>query len=57
MNQLVRRYLPKGSSFKLTPQIYLDDISFNINAMPRKMFGFKNIFEIEAQQLKKLNYC
>ena len=47
MNQLVRRYLPKGSSFKLTPQIYLDDIAFNINAMPRKMFDFKSVFEIE----------
>ena len=47
MNSLVRRYLPKGSSFKLTPQIYLDDIAFNINAMPRKIFDFKNVFDIE----------
>ena len=47
MNQLVRRYLPKGSSFKITPQIYLDDISFNINSMPRKMFDFKCAFDIE----------
>jgi len=48
MNQLVRRYLPKGSSFKLTPQIYLDDISFNINSMPRKIFDFKCVFDIES---------
>ena len=47
MNSLVRRYLPKGSSLKLIPQIYLDDISFNINAMPRKMFDFKCSFDIE----------
>ena len=47
MNQLVRRYLPKGSSFKLTPQIYLDDIAFNINSMPRKMFDFKCSYDIE----------
>lgn len=47
MNQLVRRYLPKGSSFKLTPQIYLDDIAFNINAMPRKIFDFKCPYEVE----------
>ena len=46
-NDLVRRYLPKGSSFKTTPQIYLDDISFNINSMPRKIFGFKSSYEIE----------
>jgi len=51
MNQEVRRYLPKGSSFKLTPQIYLDDISFNINSMPRKMFDFKSIFEIELNYI------
>lgn len=47
MNQLVRRYLPKGSSFKLTPQIYLEDIAFNINAMPRKLFDFKCSYDIK----------
>lgn len=57
MNQLVRRYLPKGTSFKITPQIYLEDIAFNINSMPRKMFEFKNVFEMETRQLKKPNYC
>lgn len=46
-NALVRRYLPKGTSFKMTPQIYLDDISFNINSMPRKIFGYKSSYEIE----------
>jgi len=49
MNSLVRRYLPKGSSFKLIPQIYLNDISFNINAMPRKIFDFKCSFDIELK--------
>ena len=48
MNAIVRRYLPKGMSFKLTPQIYLNDIMFNINTMPRKMFGFKSACEMEA---------
>ena len=48
-NALVRRYLPKGTSFKLIPQIYLDDISFNINAMPRKIFGFKSAYEVEME--------
>ena len=46
-NALVRRYLPKGTSFKITPQIYLDDIAFNINSMPRKIFGYKSSYEIE----------
>lgn len=48
-NALVRRYLPKGTSFKITPQIYLDDISFNINSMPRKIFGFKSAYEMELE--------
>ena len=39
----------KGMSFKITPQIYLDDIAFNINSMPRKMFGFKSSYEIEME--------
>ena len=47
MNSLVRRYIPKGSSLKLVPQIYLDDISFHINSMPRKMFDFKCAYDIE----------
>ena len=42
MNAIVRRYLPKGTSFKITPQCYLEDIAFNINSMPRKIFGFKS---------------
>lgn len=46
-NALVRRYIPKGSSLKMIPQIYLDDISFNINAMPRKLFDFKTAFDVE----------
>ena len=49
-NALVRRYIPKGTSLKLTPQIYLDDISFNINSMPRKLFDFKCSFDIELNK-------
>ena len=47
MNALVRRYIPKGSSLKLIPQIYLDDIAFNINSMPRKLFDFKSSFDLQ----------
>lgn len=49
-NALVRRYIPKGSSLKLTPQIYLDDICFNINSMPRKIFDFKCSYDIELNK-------
>lgn len=47
-NALVRRWIPKGSSMKLIPQIYLDDICFEINSMPRKIFDFKCAYEIES---------
>ena len=48
-NAIVRRYLPKGKSFKMTPQVYLEDIAFNINSMPRKIFGYKSSFEVEFE--------
>lgn len=51
-NSIVRRYLPKGRSLKLIPQCYLDDISFNINSMPRKMFDFKTAYEVEFNYKK-----
>lgn len=47
-NAIVRRYLPKGMSFKETSQINLDNISFNINSMPRKIFGYKCAYEMEV---------
>ena len=46
-NALVRRWIPKGYSMKYIPQIYLDDICFEINSMPRKLFDFKCAFDIE----------
>ena len=47
-NALVRRWIPKGTSMKYIPQIYLDDICFEINSMPRKIFNFKCTFDIES---------
>ena len=49
MNAIVRRFIPKGESMKLKPQIYLDDISFMINSMPRKIFDFKCAFDVELE--------
>lgn len=46
-NALVRRWIPKGSSMKFVPQVYLDDICFEINSMPRKIFDFKSSYEVE----------
>ena len=47
MNALVRRFIPKGYSLKTITQIHLDNISFEINFMPKKIFDFKSTFEIE----------
>ena len=47
MNAMVRRFIPKGNSMKLKPQIYLDDICFKINSMPRKIFDFKSTYDVE----------
>ena len=47
MNAMVRRFIPKGSSMKLKPQIYLDDICFKINSMPRKIFDFRCAYDVE----------
>lgn len=47
MNGMVRRFIPKGYSLKTISQIYLDDIAFEINFMPKKIFDFKSTFEIE----------
>ena len=50
MNAIVRRWIPKGESLKLKPQRYLDDICFEINSMPRKIFDFKTPFDIELNK-------
>ena len=42
---LVRRFIPKGESMKFKPQIYLDDICFEINSKPREIFEFKCAFK------------
>lgn len=49
MNAIVRRFLPKGTSFKGTYQVTLEDIMFKINSMPRKIFNFKNSYEKESE--------
>lgn len=48
-NALVRRFIPKGSSMRLVSQVYLDNICFEINSMPRKIFDFKCSYDIELK--------
>ena len=47
-NALVRRFIKKGTPMKYVPQIYLDDICFKINSMPRKIFDFKSTYDVES---------
>ena len=48
-NALVRRFIPKGNSMKFVTQYYLDNISFEINSMPRKLFDYKCAYDIELK--------
>ena len=48
-NALVRRFIPKGTSMKFISQVYLDNICFEINIMPRKIFDFKCAYDIELK--------
>ncbi len=50
MNAIVRRFIPKGKSMYTVAQQYLDDISYKINNMPRKIFDFKTAFDIDFIQ-------
>ena len=51
-NALVRRFIPKGSSMKYVSQVYLDNICFEINSMPRKLFDYKCSYDIELNYIK-----
>lgn len=46
-NALVRRWIPKGTSMRNVPQIWLDDICFQINTMPRKIFDYSTPIGID----------
>lgn len=48
-NALVRRFIPKGSSMRFVSQVYLDEICFEINSMPRKIFDYKCSYDIELK--------
>lgn len=51
-NALVRRYIPKGESMYQIEQQYLEDIAFNLNSMPRKMFDFQTPYDVEFYQIQ-----
>lgn len=52
-NGLIRRYLPKGTSFKDLTQDELDDMVWEINNRPRKCLGYNTPRETFEKQLKR----
>ena len=50
VNGLIRRRLPKGTSFKGLTQQHLDEIVENINNRPRKCLGYRTPNEVFKQQ-------
>jgi IS30 family transposase len=53
VNGLIRRYLPKGTSFKNLTQLQLDTIVDELNNRPRKCLGFRTpneVFQLQRQQ-------
>ena len=56
-NGLLRRYLPKGASFKNLCQEYLDEIVDEINSRPRKCLGYNTASEVFYRKLNELRGC
>jgi len=52
-NGLIRRYLPKGTSFKELTQYKLNQIVEDLNNRPRKCLGYRTPNEVFQEQRKK----
>jgi IS30 family transposase len=50
-NRFIRRFLPKGTSFKEIKRALVKKIQKFINTYPRKMFGYKNSDELFREKL------
>ena len=55
-NGLIRRYLPKGTSFQDVTQAELDDMVWEINNRPRKCLGYNTSQEVFEAQLKVVRF-
>ena len=55
-NGLLRRYLPKGTSFQDLTQAELDDMVWEINNRPRKCLGYNTSQEMFEAQLKVVRF-
>jgi len=50
-NGIVRRFIPKGSSFENLTEAHLQRINHYINTMPRKRFGYKTPLDLWHEQM------
>lgn len=53
-NGIVRRFIPKGSSFDKLTDMDLQRISHYINTMPRKRFGYKSPLDLWQKQMNDI---
>lgn len=53
-NRLIRRYLPKGTSFHNLTQADVEWIADQINALPRKILGYASAAECFTLEMNKL---
>jgi IS30 family transposase len=53
-NGIVRRFIPKGSSFEDLTDKDLQRISHYINTMPRKRFGYKTPLDLWSEQMSDI---
>jgi len=53
-NGIVRRFIPKGSSFDNLTEEDLQRISHYINTMPRKRFGYKTPLDLWHEQMNDM---
>lgn len=53
-NKLIRRFLPKGTSFEKLTVIECAQIAKWMNHYPRRIFGYKNAAQLFAEQLAQL---
>lgn len=53
-NRLIRRWFPKGSSFDQVTPARIRELQHWINALPRKIHGFRTAFQVAQEQRPKL---
>lgn len=54
-NRIIRRYLPKGTSFVSVTQTDCDEIALRMNTMHRKILDYRTAADLFANELSKLS--